>query len=78
MPEDLKECTQQDEEAQQLITAIKSNFSKVDKCPSAQPFKKIKDQLTFENGLILLSSHRIEVPVLKRNIDRVSCLSSRH
>ena len=66
MLEDLKESTQQDEVAQQLITAIKSNFSKGNKCPLAQPFKKLKDKLTFEDGLILLNSHRIVVPVQKR------------
>ena len=66
MLEDLKESTQQDEAAQQLITAIKSNFSKGNEYPLAQPFKKLKDQLTFEDGLILLNSHRIVVPVQKR------------
>ena len=64
--EDLKESTHQDEAAQQLITAIKSNFSKGNEYPSAQPFKKLKDQLTFEDGLILLNSHRIVVLVQKR------------
>ena len=43
MLEDLKESTQQDEAAQQLITAIKSNFSKGNEYPLAQPFKKLKD-----------------------------------
>ena len=66
MLEDLKESTQQDKAAQQLITAIKSNFSKGNKYPLAQPFKKLKDQLTFEDGLILLNIHRIVVPVQKR------------
>ena len=66
MLEDLKESTQQDEAAQQLITAIKSNFSKGNEYPLAQPFKKLKDQLTFEDGLILLNSHHIVVPVQKR------------
>ena len=75
MLKDLKESTQQDEAAQQLITAIKSNFLKGNEYPLAQPFKKLKDQLTFEDGLILLNSHRI---VLKRNIDKATCLSSRH
>ena len=42
MLEDLKESTQQDEAAQQLITANKSNFSKGNKYPLAQPFKKLK------------------------------------
>ena len=79
MLEDLKESTQQDKAAQQLITAIKSNFSKGDKCPSPQPFKKLKNQLTFENGLILLNSHRIVVPIQKRNIDKAfRCLTLRH
>ena len=66
MLEDLKESTQQDEAAQQLITAIKSKFSKADECPSTQPFKKLKDHLTFEDRLIFLNSHRIVVPVQKR------------
>ena len=66
MLEDLKQSTQQDSAAQQLITAIKSNFSKGNEYPVAQPFKKLKDQLTFEDGLILLNSHRIVVPVQKR------------
>ena len=66
MLEDLKESTQQDEAARHLVTAIKSNFSKGDECLSAQPFKKLKDQLTFKDKLILLNSHRIAVPVQKR------------
>ena len=78
MLEDLKESTQQDEAAQQLITAIKSNFSKGNEYPLAQPFKKLKDQLTFEDGLILHNSHCIVVPVQKRNTDKATCLTSRH
>ena len=63
MVKDLKESAQQDDAAQLLITAI-SNFSKGDE--SAQPSKKLKDQLTFKNRLILLNSHRIVVPVQKK------------
>ena len=37
MLEDLKESTQQDKAAQQLIAAIKSNFLKGDECQLAQP-----------------------------------------
>ena len=66
MLEDLKYSTQRDEAAQQLITAIESNFSKGNEYPSAQPFKKLKNQLTFEDRLILLNSHCIMVPVKKR------------
>ena len=66
MLEDFKKSTQQDKAAPQLITAIKSNFSKGDKCPLAQPFKKLKEQLTFEDGLILLNSHRIVVSEKKK------------
>ena len=63
--------------SKELITAIKSNFSKGDEYPLAQLFKKIKDQLIFEDGLFLLNNRRIVVPVQKRrNIDKASCLSS--
>ena len=66
MLEDLKESTQQDKAAQQLITAIKSSFSKGNEYPSAQPFKTLKDQLTFKDKLILPNSHGIVVSVEKR------------
>ena len=66
MLKDLKKSTQQDEAAQQLITAIKSNFLKGDEYLSAQPFKKRKNQLTFDGRLILFYSHRIVVSVQKR------------
>ena len=63
--EEIKNATQKDPLSQALIIAIQDGFSSKN-TPAVEAFKKLKDQLTVEDGLILLNNHRIVIPKSKR------------
>ena len=64
--ESIKEATHSDKTMQDLITAIHNGFSSDRQNSSVLEYKKLQGQLTVEDGLILLDSHRIVIPKSKR------------
>ena len=60
--EEIKKCTLADKDSIELVKAIKNGFTVAKQTPSVQAFKKLADQLTVEDGLILLDGHRIVIP----------------
>ena len=64
--ESIKEATHSDKTMQDLITAIQDGFSSARQNSGVLHYKKLQGQLKFEEGLILLDSHRIVIPKSKR------------
>ena len=64
--QEIKESTESDEASQELIKALQNDFANSRLHSSIKHYKKLKDQLSVEDGLILLDSHRIVIPQAKR------------
>ena len=63
--QEIKESTESDKASQQLIKAIQNDFANSSLHSSVKHFKKLKDQLSVEDGLILLDSYKIVIPQAK-------------
>ena len=64
--QEIKESTQSDEASQELIKAMQNDFANSSLHSSIKHFRKMKDQLSVEDGLILLDSYKIVIPQAKR------------
>ena len=63
--QEIKESTESDEASQKLIKALQNDFANSRLHSSIKHYKKLKDQLSVEDGLILFDSHRIVIPQAK-------------
>ena len=63
--QEIRESAKSDE-VSQAIKAIQNDFANFSLHSSIKHFKKIKDQLSVEDGLILLDSYKIVIPEAKR------------
>ena len=69
----IKESTESDEASQELIKAIQNDFANSSLHSSIKHFRKMKDQLSVEDGLILLDSCQTQ-----KGISKIAFILSGH